>query len=158
VTANPDPDLWLLRDCIFDDKGAEVHMFWQAASTEGNALPGPVTFDATDPRFYQTHVFRNYPRSGALPAIADRVTMRVRLLPMGYDVLDDLVTSGDLDRSVRDAMKAVDVGEMLEWTPTATAVTVLDEETKLPLSCVTKTNFNVQASKVPAPEHVRCKP
>src|SRR5206468_1074037 len=49
-----DPDLWLLRDCIFDDKGAEVHMFWQAASTEGNALPGQITFDATDPRFYKT--------------------------------------------------------------------------------------------------------
>ena len=152
-----DPDLWLFRDCIFDDKGAEVHMFWQAASTEGNALPGQITFDATDPRFYKTHVFRAFPRTGTLPSSVDRVTMRVRLQPMGYDVLDDLVGSGDLDRSVRDAMKAVDVGETLEWTADA-AKDTFEDETRVPFSCVSKTNFNVKADKVPAPEHTRCSP
>jgi len=30
VTKLADPDLWLLRDCMFDDQGQETHMFWNA--------------------------------------------------------------------------------------------------------------------------------
>ena len=96
VTANPDPDRWLMRDCIFDESGAEVHMFWQAASTEGNALPAQATFDTLDPRFYQTHVAQRFPREGSLPKPVDRVTMKVFVRAMDREVLDDLIATGDL--------------------------------------------------------------
>ena len=48
-------------------------MFWQSATTEGNALPALLTFDNSD------------------------VALRVQLQPIGLDVLDDLIASGDLD-------------------------------------------------------------
>jgi hypothetical protein len=156
--AATDPDLWLLRDCIFDDKGAEVHMFWQAASTEGNALGGQITFDQTDPRFFQTHVIRSFPRTGNFTGTADRATLRLRVQPMGLDVLDDLVSSGDLDPSIRAAMKTQDIGAdaLLEWTPATAKDTYM--ESGIPFTCITKTNFNVKADKVPAVDHQRCKP
>ena len=47
LSAFVDPDLWLVRDCIFDGSGAPVDMFWQAASYDSNQLPGPVTTDQT---------------------------------------------------------------------------------------------------------------
>jgi hypothetical protein len=160
VLANPDPDLWLFRDCIFDDAGKEVSMFWQAASFDPLALPAPVTIDPADPRYYQTHIQQTYPRTG--PAIAqapDRVTMRVRLQPIGLDVLDDLVTSGDLDPQVRSQMPTFDVGavKLVEWTK-ATATDTIFDENRTPFSCVSPTALNVQAQSVPAKAHAKCAP
>ncbi len=159
ILKSTDPDLWLLRDCIFDDAGNEVHMFWQAASVDGNALPGQATFDQSDPRFYQTHILRSFPRTGTFTGAADRVTFRVRVQPMGLDVLDDLVASGDLDPAVRQTMttKTLDVGELVEWTPSAPDQTTYMEN-GIPFTCVTKTSFNVVADHVLAPDHMRCKP
>lgn len=156
IVHSTDPDLWLMRDCIFDPSGAEAHMFWEVASTEGNALLAQVTFDALDPRFFMTHIERIFPRTGTVAATADRVTLRVRVQPMGKDVLDDLVTSGDLDATLIDKMPTHDVGDLLEWTAAGPSDTVLID--RIPYACVTKTNFNVRADKVPAKEHVRCKP
>ena len=46
VETIPDPDLWLMRDCLFDDSQAPVHMFWDAASlSPPNQIPGPVKAD-----------------------------------------------------------------------------------------------------------------
>ena len=152
-----DPDLWLLRDCMFDGAGTEVSMFWQAASTEGNALPAKATFDPLDPRFYQTHIVQSYPRTGPIvTAPVDRVTMRVRMQPMGLEVLEDLVASGDLDPAFRKAMPTFDVGAPVEWTQATATDGYLED--RLPYRCATKTNFNVQADKTPAPKHSRCKP
>ncbi|HEY8074069.1 MAG TPA: hypothetical protein VIF62_08170, partial [Labilithrix sp.] len=130
-----------------------------AASVDGNALPGQATFDTTDPRFYQTHVLRGFPRSGTFAGAADRVTMRVRVQPMGLDVLDDLVASGDLDPAVRATMttKTLDVGTLVEWTPSAADQTTFMDN-GIPFTCVTNTNFNVLADHVPATDHMRCKP
>jgi hypothetical protein len=156
VSQPADADLWLLRECMFDDKGSEVHMFWEGASTEGNALPAQATFDATDPRFYQTHVVRSYPRQGNIAGAIDRVTMRVRLQAVGLDVLDELIASGDLDPALRGAMPTLDLGAPLEWT--ASAATETYAEDRIPFTCVSKTGFAVQADKVPAPERTRCTP
>jgi hypothetical protein len=161
VTALPnDPDLWLLRDCMFDASTppAQVDMFWQAASYEGNELPFTVTFDPTDPRYYQTHVVQYYPRtpSATLPAMPDEVTMRVRLQPIGLDVLGDLVASKDLDPAVTAAVHTVDVTPLLTWT--AAAATSTYEEGGVTVSCVSATGFNVGATKNPAVNHTRCSP
>jgi len=163
VTEVEDPDLWLMRDCMLGEDGEEVHMFWEAFSAETNQLPAQATFNPLDPRFYQTHVLQSFPR-GALATFAgvpDRVTLKVRLQPVGLEVLDDLVESGDLDPAVRDAMPTFDLamgGEtVLEWTSDAVNGQYF-EDGLFPVQCVTHTNLNVVADKVPAAERASCAP
>lgn len=156
-----DTDLWLLRDCMFDGGGAEVHMFWQAASYDTNQLPGQLTFDATDPRYYQTHVVRAFPKDASrlLDKAPDKVTLRVRLQPIGADVLDELVKSGDLDPAIAARVPTIDVTDTLVWTPADAAKAAAGyAEGPLRFQCVTTTNLNVAADKVPAPERTRCSP
>ncbi len=105
-----DPNLWLLRDRIFDDDGQEVHMFWEAASYEASQLPVATTFFG-DASTWQKRV---YP----LPQAPGEVTLRVRLRPMGLEVLADLVATGDLDPAVAAAMETFDVPPVsLVYTP-----------------------------------------
>jgi hypothetical protein len=160
-----DPDFWLLRDCMFDAQGQQVNMFWQAASTEGNELPALATFNALDPSFYATHIEQRFPRSGnPVPAYPDRVTMRLRLQPIGVDVLQDLVASGDLDADVIAEMPTFDVSltgpagpAMLEWTPSATVV-YENSDDGTPGTCVGTTGFNVNATRTPATNPTKCSP
>lgn len=153
---NPDADLWLLRDCIFDEQQKPVHMFWEAATYESHQLPGQVTFDPLDPRFYKTHVFRSFPKAATLAMVPDRVTMRVRFQPIGLDVIDDLIGSGDLDPAIKSKMPTFDVGKMVEWTPATGKSAYV--ESGVPFTCVTLTNLNFQADKVPAPTGTQCVP
>jgi len=158
VSVQNDPDLWLLRDCMFDAQSHQVNMFWQAASTEGNELPVQVTFDPTDPRFYQTHVYQRFPRAlnAVLPQMPDKVTMRIRLQPVGLDVLNDLVASKDLDPAVAKSMPIFDVVPLLTWT--AQAATLTYDEDGVPVACVSTSNFNVAADKTLATDHMKCTP
>jgi Cytochrome c554 and c-prime len=164
VTQLTDPNLWLIRDCLFDAQGDETHMFWEAADYETNLLPGQFTFDSSDPRYYQTHVVQLYPRAESrLPMYPDRVTMRVHLQPFGLDVFDDIVASGDLVdgpsgsvAELRDKLVPLRVGEELEWT--AASVTERYLESGLPVACVSTTNLSAAADKVPAVNHQRCTP
>jgi hypothetical protein len=153
-----DPDLWLLRDCMFGTNGAQVDMFWQAATTQGNELPAPVTFVSTNPDFYKTHIYQTFPRdmTAALPQVPDEVTLRIRLQPIGLDVLDDLVSSGDLDAGVAAAMPTFDVVPLVTWTPQMANLTYLEEGQ--PVSCVSPTGFNVGADKTLATDHTSCSP
>lgn len=112
VAALPDPNLWLLRDKIFRADGTETHLFWEAARVEPSQLPPAVTADPLDPAFIHS-VTRTY----RLPSAPDRVTMRVRMRPMDFDLLDDLVDSGDLDPAVLDRIPTFDLASgTKEWT------------------------------------------
>lgn len=119
-----DPDLWQLRDFAFDAAGQPAHMFWDIAKLESTTIPGPVTFDRSDPDYFATHVKRRYPRADSMPnqltTMPDRVTVLVRLRPMGLDVLDDLVQSGHLDSALKDKMPTFDITSdglsTVEWT------------------------------------------
>ena len=161
VMVQNDPDLWLLRDCMFDAQSHQVDMFWQAASTEGNELPGQATFDMTDPRYYQTHVYQRFPRplNAALPQMPDQVTLQVHMQPVGLDVLQDLQSGGYLDPSVAAAMPTWDVTPVLTWTPQAATMESLTyQEDGSTVSCVSDTGFNVGADKVLAVNHTMCSP
>ena len=153
-----DPDLWLMRDCMFDENRAQVHMFWQAASYESNPLPALSTFDVADPNFYRTHQQRFFPPSPTPIPTPDRVTLRVLERPMGLDVLDDLIASGDLAPSVRGSIGTLQVGNMLEWTAATANATYTDRTTGRPVFCRTDTNLNVQADRFPAATRANCKP
>lgn len=125
-----DPDLWQFRDYVFKTDASPAHMFWDVASVEVETIPEPLTFVKSDPDFFITHVKRRYPQSTSSPAVIvgvpDRVTVTTHIRPMGLDVLDDLVESGDLSDDIRGAMPTLsllpDRGRQdvsLEWTPTA---------------------------------------
>jgi hypothetical protein len=153
-----DPDLWLMRDCMFDENQTQVHMFWQAVSFESNPLPALSTFDVADPNFYRTHQQRFFPPNPTPIPTPDRVTLRVLERPMGLDVLDDLIASGDLSPSVRGSIPTLQVGNMLEWTAATANATYLDRTTGRPVFCRTDTNLNVQADRFPAATRAHCKP
>ncbi len=106
-----DPDLWLIRDRTFDENGDEAHMFWDVRDYESSLLPVPddVGGDAT------TWQYRSY---GFVADIVDRVEMSVHLRAIGFDVLQDLVDSGDLDPALLDAFVTDSVpGAELRWEP-----------------------------------------
>ncbi|WP_437964127.1 hypothetical protein WMF04_30980 [Sorangium sp. So ce260] len=53
-------------------------------------------------------------------------------------------------------MPTFDVGATVEWTPSAAEPGYVDD--RFPYLCVTKTNMNFAADKVPAPAPDRCRP
>ena len=132
--SSADADTWLMRDCLFDEQGAEVHMFWEAAAYKSHTLP---------PRQPIARSFPPAPSEGLL-SVPDRVTLRIRLQPIGLEVLDDLVRSGDLDEAVRSAVPTFDVdlgdGPILEWTRESSTPVTLEDGSHA--SCVTRTHLD----------------
>ena len=168
-TANPDPDFWMIRDCMLDAQDRPVSMFWQASNYETNLLPAQLTFDALDPRFYQSHIIQNFPHdpTAHFGKIPDRVTLRLRFQPVGLDVLDDLIQSGDLDPSVRSSMPTYDISfsptldmPLLEWTATNMSMANLrwlEDGDATPVYCVSPSGLNVQ-TRTPTTNHLKCSP
>jgi len=155
-----DPDLWLIRDCIFDENREEAHMFWQAASLVGNALPGPVVPVLTDQSsFTRTHLKRVYPVAVPYTTTPDRITLQVFLKAIGDDVLTSLVGSHDLDASIAAAVPRFQLGggASLEWTP-AKASPFRDERNNHPLLCVTAGAYTSLNTITAAESHARCVP
>ncbi len=67
-----------------------------------------------DPNYINPHVERTY----RVDTVADRVEMKVHIRPMGLDILDDLVASGDLDPSYRDQFATHTLAStIVVWTP-----------------------------------------
>ncbi len=107
-----DDNLWLMRSRIFDEQGTEVHFSWRAHTMESNLLPPGVTADPGDPRFIHS-VERRYP----LPVLPTKVRMRVQMRPIGLEMFDELIESGDLDPAIVDGVPTLTLeGTELEWT------------------------------------------
>ncbi|MDD9942161.1 MAG: multiheme c-type cytochrome [Myxococcales bacterium] len=108
-----DPRLLVLRDRIFDGDGDEVHMFWEAAKSDqfpegyrSGALP--VAGDLAVPHTVS--------RQFRLPQATHRVTARVHIRPLGLDLVDDLIASGDLDPGIRTKVPTFTLtGSDVEW-------------------------------------------
>jgi Cytochrome c554 and c-prime len=156
--SSPDPDLWLIRDCLYDASGAQLQMFWQAASVgPSNQLPGLLIQNVNDPTTFQTHLMLEYPSAGTLPATPDEVKVNVHLQAIGDDVLASLVASGDLDASIppQIARYAIGGSATLDWTANATnAFQATDSVTGAIMTCVStgayKSNTTLTTS------HARC--
>jgi hypothetical protein len=161
LEASPDPDLWLMRDCLYDAAGNEVTMFWQPTTIVANGLPGSPVQNIADPcSFNVSHVKKVYPDpsgSAALAQLPDRVTVKLHLQAIGDDVLDELVQGGFLDPSVPPAIARYDLGggAVLEWTK-ATATPNVDPTSSAILSCVSSGMW--RSNTVPAVSHARCTP
>lgn len=113
-----DPHLLMFRDHIYDAQGKPVNMFWEAQKSkahpegyESSALPVSTTTYIEG----KHAVIKQYRASGpnGLPA---RVTARLRMRPIGVEVLQDLVDSGDLDPAIAARMQTLTFGAQIEWT------------------------------------------
>ncbi len=112
ITLLADPALWLLRERLLDARGGDARFLWQAASFDVASLPPKVTDVASDPSFD-----RSVTKSWLVDATADKITARVRIVPIGLDVIDDLVASGDLDPSLRAKVPVFTLrSTVLEWS------------------------------------------
>jgi hypothetical protein len=91
-----DPQLWVFRDRFFDAEDSEVHMFWEADRYESYLLLAPT--DPSTPHI-RTHTY-------VMPLLEQpaRVEMRLKIRPIGIDVLQSLVASKDLDPALIDEM------------------------------------------------------
>jgi len=89
-TESKDEDLWLLRDCMFDEQGEETHLFWEAKTIDSKTLPAPLTLDPTHPDFYKSHVSRGFPFDSTkrISPIPDRVTLKIWAQAFPYAVFD----------------------------------------------------------------------
>lgn len=107
-----DENLWLMRSRIYDEQGKEVHFSWRARSIETNVLSASVTNDPSDPRFNHA-VEKRYP----LLVQPTRVRMRVQMRPIGLEMFDEIIESGDLDPAVLAAVPTLTLaGTEIEWT------------------------------------------
>ncbi|HEY6555816.1 MAG TPA: multiheme c-type cytochrome [Polyangiaceae bacterium] len=95
VTALEPSGALVFRDRTFKVDGTPAHMFWEVARLESNTIPGAITTDPTRPEdYFAAHFYRIFPETRAFPRRPDRVSLRVRLRPIGVDVLREL--SSDL--------------------------------------------------------------
>jgi hypothetical protein len=115
-----DPNLVLFRDQAFDKDGNPAHMFWQIASETTGTIHYAETNDPTDSRY---HTVGDVQTSHYRPPVGTtHVTVTLHMQPIGREVLDDLVNSGDLDASIREAMPTFDllpntgVPVTVDWT------------------------------------------
>lgn len=140
--ATPDGgDAWVLRDCLTDATGQPVHMFWEATRTEGFSLAAPLLDGTPSP-----HVGRWYQPSG----VPDRVVLTVWLEPVGHEVLEDLVASGDLDAGWLQQVPRFQLGAALEWTPQRAHDTYVEDRTQALMHCVSDTALDVTVPITPA--------
>jgi hypothetical protein len=157
VETLPDPDLWLIRDCLYDTSKKETNLFWQAASVISNQLPASVLTNVADPTsFTKSHVQKTYPADGAKPLdqVPDRVTVQMHVKAIGDDVLAALVASGDLDASLPPKMPTFEpLGGTLEWTQAAVIAPVVGSD-GLMLYCVTPAKYLATPNR--AQSHAQC--
>ena len=100
---------------MYDENDEPTHDFWDARRIERSFLPAPTPFRPGQPGYMNTHVPRRYRIVG--PPL-DSVTVRVRMRPIGLEVLRELVVSGDLDPEVVSRMPTYTLaGSVLEWSP-----------------------------------------
>jgi len=119
-----DKNLFVMRDRLFDADGMPTHMFWKAAPSdmhpmgfEANTLPQAQSVAMGTHSKLKIYPNLLIPNPNGAPKLPARVTARLRMRPMGLDVLQDLVDSGDLDASVLAQMQTFTLNDAtLEWT------------------------------------------
>lgn len=111
VHAGDDPDAWVLGSQFRDASGAEVQFAWQAAAIDSELLEPSTTLVPTEPGYYHART-----RSWSIVGHPDAIHVSLHLQPIGLDILDDLIASGDLDPAIRDAMPVHDLdGAARTW-------------------------------------------
>jgi hypothetical protein len=110
-----DPNLFGLWDRAVKDDGTPAHFFWDVASETSQLLKPPVTLDKNSPAFDHSSTVK-FTLAASYTTI-DHINARVRIRPLSYALLGDLVSSGDLDPAVPAQLKTLDIlGAQSVWT------------------------------------------
>jgi len=109
-----DPNLFGLWDRTFKDDATPAHFFWDVATVQSKLLRPPVTLDKNSPAFdHSSTVMFNV--GGIYPTI-DHITTRIRIRPLSYALMDDLVSSGDLAATTAGQLRTLDIfGTQRTW-------------------------------------------
>ncbi len=109
-SADLDADRVVLKDHVVDADGNAAHMFWDVAEVESSTtLPSVATRDALDPEYHRERRIFTFNTNRSSAQELDRVTLTVRIRPIGGPILEDLVQSGHLDESTAQAMPVIDL-------------------------------------------------
>jgi hypothetical protein len=110
-----DPNLFGLWDRAFKSDGSPAHMFWDIAQLDSRQLlRPPVTLDKNSPLFDHSTT-KAFPVQGVLGSI-DHITARIRIRPLSYALLADLVGSGDLAAGAVPRLPTLDIlGTQHTW-------------------------------------------
>ncbi|MGE0549403.1 MAG: multiheme c-type cytochrome [Kofleriaceae bacterium] len=109
-----DPNLLGLWDRTKKDDGTPAHMFWEVATIDSQLLKGPTTRDPFDPA-YDHSVTKQYTIGPAFSQI-DRITARMRIRPLPFELIHSLEASGDLAPGIASQIKTLDVaGATRTW-------------------------------------------
>jgi hypothetical protein len=103
-----DPNLKFHWDQVFKADNTPAHFFWEIArSDDSQLLLQPTTLDKNSPAF--DHSRKHEYVIGALANQIDRIETRVLIRPLPFEMLRDLVASGDLDASILDKVPTLEV-------------------------------------------------
>jgi hypothetical protein len=109
-----DPNLFGLWDRTQKADGTPAHMFWEIETVDSQLLKGPTTLDKFDPAF--DHSITHRYTIGPTYSEIERITARMRIRPLPYELLHSLEASGDLDAAVATQLKTLDVaGATRTW-------------------------------------------
>lgn len=112
LTTEPaqDPAVWVLGSKFFR-AGEEVQFAWEVDAIESELLMPATTLDPLVPGYYHART-----RSFVMYGRPDVIRMTLREQPIGIDILESLVASGDLDPAVIDASTTHTLdGAAREW-------------------------------------------
>jgi len=113
VASLDDDALWQFRDFTYDEDGQPALFFWEVAGYQSTTLPAPTASSILDPDYIDPHRTQVYEFEGPAP---ETVSMRVNLRPIGLEILEELVSSGDLAPEIVEAMPTFTLGStQLTW-------------------------------------------
>jgi hypothetical protein len=103
-----DPTLFPMWDFTFKDDNTPAHFFWDVAREDpSHLIRPPITLVQTDQAFDHSST-ATFMVPNATVSI-DHITARIRIRPLALRMLDDLVSSGDLDASIASQLKTLDI-------------------------------------------------
>jgi hypothetical protein len=115
IDAPPDRHLTRIWDSVFKEDGTPAHFFWDVARVRSELLRPAITTDKNSPDFDHSST-ASFDVGPVFTAI-ETITARVRIRPLSYALLADLVASGDLAPTVASQLRTLDIaGAQSTWT------------------------------------------
>jgi Cytochrome c554 and c-prime len=103
-----DPHLFGMWDRVYKKDNTPAHFFWEIARVDSSSLlRPPVTNDPTDPRVDHSTT-KLYPIVG-MQNVVQRVETRMFMRALPFEVVDDLIASGDLAPGIRDQLPTLEI-------------------------------------------------
>jgi len=102
-----DPGLFGLWDRTYKGDDTPAHFFWEVARVDSQLLLPPITTDPNSPQFDHSKTARF--ELGPSYAEIDRIETIVKIRALPFEVIDDLVATGDLDPAIRGRIPTLEV-------------------------------------------------